>query len=1245
MPHCLPFPAHRVLPRLRTHIIRRTWQIVSTISCVALLALSGQQGRTEDAFRDDFGSIAPWKARPEWISPHTDTPQAEADSGVGRFSVPDQETGMKWSRAFEMPVEPDMTPWLVIRYRAINIAQDRLDYFVWLEGSGNDHGGVNVLKGDAVQADNQWHTTKVHLPEAGVASPVTGIAVQCFANGDGNAELWVDYLAITDLPPEEADEHTPISAPASVTPIDLRHCQQWTIQPDWLGNFTQHHDQSVTDSGRKFSVRDGMKGAKWSFPLPQPLSGQRYVALRYRARNTRAWGDYVLYASSGGPSPQEQNLIREGELSADGDWHVAVTRVELSEIRLLAVQVQALRDDAFLEIAELKFSDQRPEVKLTDTFESVAGWPALGDTWRVVNLPPGNMSSLDLARKLGASGTLPAGELTVSGVPLLVRGGTDAVHMTPLSEPGQIDVPLSGQAAEAYLLLAAQFPQRDEPSYAGTAGQISHVHRLVARITYDDGSREDQFPFSVSAGKHAVSHSLRVYALALDPTKPLKTISLIDGMQRGAFGLVGLTLCRDPGPATAATQLQANPTLASQHSATAQSPATQSSGIEYRDDCLTISSQTIRMILRLKPGLMVQRVENLTSAETSNYISAGPLFRILGDGFELSSDQFEIQSVTPEPDGQGTTLRLDLQHRSEHRTIAVGIWVDVRDPQEIGLRAHIELPDADKATTSFLFPELREITLGGPLSDCWIWCPRRGDVITSAAVSLREPYAGAGNPLQIIGTFDPRRGTGLYLMTQDLEARSKFYHVEKSSEGARLAIEYTPLHESDSPRTVIGCSQGDWHAQFARYQQWVNSWYQPAATRQPWFRQVWNFRQQFMHFALPVKSGIFDEASKTIKLKEVVETDARAFGGVDYLHLFDWGWDPVHGRCGDYQPWDYLGGVASFRQAVDEVTSQGIPVGLYLEGILVDPQSEIGKAHGASWQMLGPSGKPYEYFAPSFHICPHVTEWQTYLSDTYQRVAEQTGARGFYIDEYGFSGPTYWCYNPTHGHPIPVTPVLGERAMLQQVRKKLGDSAAIYTEESPTDVNSQYQDGSFTYNISSVMDEWSPSHVNLYRFAFPSFKTIEIICCDQPLGTNVEAVKRCLFNGEAIWIEGIWDRWFAPEVRAQIALNHRILQSNRECFTSDYVAPLVPTLLSGLYANRFDERDDRTGKTCWTIYNTNYRTVRAEVIAVDTADGAEYQNEMDSQAVAVRVAGPLTYLTLEIPPREVVVVSRQVHVE
>ena len=51
---------------------------------------------------------------------------------------------------------------------------------------------------------------------------------------------------------------------------------------------------------------------------------------------------------------------------------------------------------------------------------------------------------------------------------------------------------------------------------------------------------------------------------------------------------------------------------------------------------------------------------------------------------------------------------------------------------------------------------------------------------------------------------------------------------------------------------------------------------------------------------------------------------------------------------------------------------------------------------------------------------------------------------------------------------------------------------------------------------------------------------------------------RILFNGEAIWIEGIWDKWFEPETRAYIARMHKVLRDNRQCFAGLLPEPLVP---------------------------------------------------------------------------------------
>jgi hypothetical protein len=1198
--------------------------------------------RAEDSYRDDFNSDAGWEAQPTWLSARADNPVLRVEEGIGKFEIAQPGRGMKWLCNLEEPADCELTSWLVIRYRATNFAASRADYLLWVNDASPSRKGVVLLAREEVQADGQWHTRAVDLAAAHVISPITQIAVQCLATDAGDASLWVDSIAITDLPPADAEGYEPPATGGKEWPVRLEDAAQWTVQPTWLSNFSPASQVAASPEGLVFTVPEGGRGAKWSCSLPTPIEGAGWVYLRYRARGLRLLPDYALYIASagGGKAPQEQYVIEQTALTPDGAWNVAIGRVTIPTIQTLAFHVQAQTTDASLEVAELRFAENRPQVSLSDAFDGAPDWPADMGGWHPVDLPPGNLAGPDLARRLGAAGSLPEGRITACGAPFLLRGGTDAVMMTPLREPGDVSVPLTGKAAEAYLLLAAQFPRTDEPSYVGTGGLIRQVFRLVARIEYADGTTEEQFPFALAARQHAISPWVRAYSLALDPAKPLRRLVLDDQMSRGAFGLVALTLSDRPGPATEATALHPTPKAPGERPIESRAAAVRRVG-----DLLAVDSWSLSMALDLSRGLRVTNLINGSGVGLRASITPGPLFRVLLKDSQVTSEQFMVERVAEEETATGPATRVDLRCDEVQPPLRASVWFDVADPREVGLRATLELNGHDPVATRLIFPEVSDLRFGDDAAATWVWCPRRGDVITADPVSLREAYAGAGNPFQVVGAFDPAAGTGLYMMTQDLTGVSRFYHVQKSGTGARLAVEYTPLHTAATPRTVMGCLQGGWHEQLGRYREWCDSWYTPAAPRKKWFQDVFSFRQQFLSFALPSRSGMFDPQSKTFRVKEVLDADAAAFGGVDYLHLFDWGWDPVHGRCGDYVPWDYLGGADNFRKAIEPVQQASIPVGLYIEGILIDPQSNLGKAHGAQWQMLNSAGQPYTHFAPSYEACGAVPAWQEYLSDTYARVQRETGAQGFYIDEYGFTSPGRWCYNPDHGHPVPVAPVQGELEMTRAIRSKLGPEAAIYTEESPPDVTSQFQDGSFTYNISSVSDEWSPTHINLYRFAFPDFKTIEIITCDRPLGTNVEAVKRILFNGEAIWIEGIADKWFSPAVRAQIALNRRVMRENRQCFTGRFAKPLVPTLVQGIYANQFGEREDLLGKTCWTVYNTGYRTLDAEVIAVDHAPGAQYLDEITGQPLTPRIDGDTAYLRLRMGPRDVAVISRGLYVQ
>jgi hypothetical protein len=505
-------------------------------------------------------------------------------------------------------------------------------------------------------------------------------------------------------------------------------------------------------------------------------------------------------------------------------------------------------------------------------------------------------------------------------------------------------------------------------------------------------------------------------------------------------------------------------------------------------------------------------------------------------------------------------------------------------------------------------------------------------IVGDRPIELRLPYSGLF-PFQFMSAHR-KAGGGLYLMTCDTEAHEKTYFLKKSGHGAdarvALGVEWKPRSLAPGetwqlPPARIGVHDGDWHGALDAYRRWLATWQRPIAPRPRWFREVFNFRQVFLHFALPTPSGAFDPETQELRLLESVRKDAEAFGGVDYVHLFDWGWTPDGGRVGDYEPWDYLGGHDALREQIAALREAGIPTGLYLEGYLADRNSAVGRRHGQDWQMRDAEGRPIQHFPPSFHMCPYVEGWRDHLTATARRVIGQTGARGVYLDQLGFANQ-YRCHAAGHGHPPGASVLRGELALLAQMRAALPPDVVLYTEETPVDACIPYLDGSFTYAM-SVDDGLSPMRVNLARFVWPDFKTFAIIRCDAPLGDDVDAVWRIFFNGEGIWLEGEEDAWFSPRVLSAIRTTHRILRAHRDAFTSTDVQPLVPTLHDGLYANRFvGERH-----TVWTLLNSTARRIDGPVLRVQHSPGAVYRDAISGEPLETRHEDGATVVSVSLP--------------
>jgi len=312
-----------------------------------------------------------------------------------------------------------------------------------------------------------------------------------------------------------------------------------------------------------------------------------------------------------------------------------------------------------------------------------------------------------------------------------------------------------------------------------------------------------------------------------------------------------------------------------------------------------------------------------------------------------------------------------------------------------------------------------------------------------------------------------------------------------------------------------------------------------------------------------------------------------------------------------------------------------VPVGLYIEGYLLQERGRLGQRHGPKWQLIGPDGKgKYWPGVSEMFVCPAVEPWRQVQASTYASKVKELGVDGMYLDQFGFAGRQKDCFSPDHGHPTPSYAVVTERDCTQLVRRRIDatrPNVALYTEETPVDVTSQYQDGSFTYSMFHARRTRTRVPLNVTRFALPELKTIEILFCDRPTGSWATGVKWVFFNGEAIWLEGPADAWFEPETRAAIRRCYRILRKHRDAFTGPTPMPLVPTETGGLFANAFTAG----GKTVYTLYNTRHRTLRGPVLRLPYRDGMTCYDEWHGREATVRRDGAELVVSLEIGPHDV----------
>ncbi|NQT35857.1 MAG: hypothetical protein HQ581_00120, partial [Planctomycetes bacterium] len=513
----------------------------------------------------------------------------------------------------------------------------------------------------------------------------------------------------------------------------------WTAQPSWLGNPADVSRCAARRVGNAsaFEVSSPGRGMKWSWNLPRPvaLDGYRYVAMRYRAAGLRSWADYAV-CGLGTPrdgGPDYETLVPVGEIVADGRWHtvnvdLAPVAQRIPTLSGLAVQVQAVRPGALLEVSRLEWVRQRRPRSLADSLTWQLG--ARFDHFAPISLGhAANTSSRPWRQRWLLADWFTSSEVTAEGVPFrLVAEGPD-LAATTMAGKSELRLPVDQKTAEVYALLLADFTGSEEPAYGtGRLTGLADVDRFRLRLEYADGTVDQCLPMDVVTGRFGVGQGVQVVVAATDARKPLETVVLCDRTRQGAFALAALTVGTGPRRLFPAALDERRPLLPPPISP--EKPESAASPLEVR--------------MRPTGPPVLERLIHPTTG-WSYLAEPAPLVKLRVDGQDIAAEDLQPSDAAPE--GHADRYRW-------YRVGAVaGLWVGV-DLQPSGVdtvrfAATIVNTGEKPHTVDLTAPIVGPYRLGEEPRDAYYLFPQRGTVFDNRPCALRQPYSGMF-PLQFV---------------------------------------------------------------------------------------------------------------------------------------------------------------------------------------------------------------------------------------------------------------------------------------------------------------------------------------------------------------------------------------------------------------------------------------------------------------------------------------------------------------
>lgn len=1029
------------------------------------------------------------------------------------------------------------------------------------------------------------------------------------------------------------------------------------------------------------------RALSWTSELPDPISTQNcpYVLLSFRAEGIRRTYNVrplvTLRGLSKGPDGNEVVLIEANLPLNDGLTHTLVQKLpEGFVLEGIRIEVVTEDDAPRLTLERLELLSAVPDVFTTEIRPAETAQAGLVP----VDLAP--MADDNLVswfdRVLETRGvvmdgvrTLPPGPVAVSGVPFEIGEGemnlvkmpetrpsdervkflrqmVDRRYLEPVSRHDELSVDVDASAREVFLLLALNGPPTHPRGGVPDAPlKLDDRESLLVELHYDQGETELAFPYSMADEScYVPNRELAAYAVAADPTRKLRKVTLHNRHFGPAFALAGITLNTADQPLVPALSEFPPPLVTKSN----PEPPAGDLLIERQGPSLTFSNRWYQYRFDFSQGFVIEQIVNRWAPDVavSSSDSGGLRVRVGDHVYTGRSFRSELVSVSD----TSATIRLVSAVPELPLELTVTITGSTDQPK-LSFSTVVKNVGAEALNPAVMLPYLDAVSLG-ELAETAIFFPQYRTVDTREDIALRAPY-GPEFTSQFMDVYNAEEGFGVMFQSDNSEQKVAAFALRKDATGVSGGIEFSssdvpmkPGEEREDPEVALIAHRGDWQEAFGIYREWVRSWYRPHRSQdKDFFLNAWDLMcyrtSKKVSWSDARVPPIITEDRTEWLLEETFAFEMERLGHIpDLSHFFNWTYNDKAGQ-NEYGvhsttlAYEQVGGVEFFREGISKIQEKWkSPVSLYTlhdririsavpDKALVqelietshyqEMDTDISSALRASGEVDG-----------IVFLRPGHPEWTEFFIADLVKMQKDTGCKLVYIDVFPYF---------SHISGDEISPLQASLTAVKQIREELPADVVLWTEYPFTDVASQYADGSLNYYFMDVSEVFARRYnvpdsrpellaempFSVQRFVTPTYRTIGLPGYIE-VGTKPSQIDAVFFNGEAIQEDTY--RLHHSRMRERLNRSYRIKKAYTECFNSPDAMPRVPTEARGLIANSFPGSD----RNVWTIFNSRPNTYTGPVLQIPHIEGATYRDVWNERDLVPEIVDGVAHVSLSVDP-------------